>query len=218
MFSSCRLTVVLSSLLMFEGLSSWMAKHCCSMSKLHSHWPGRFPRAHWDCNTHLQWKHKRPTCYIMYHLHHIGSWMSGSPSMTLLNSQRKITDTEESKKTKNKDGERGAETHPSKKEVEARWWGRAVRRHRCDGEVDYFHQAQVQSHQTKHTFFSFWKDDLAKTPEKLPRHFHVSTRFFMLSRSLWTTPWCIEKSHKVNITIMRLIGLWMSDPCPARLT
>lgn len=56
--TSGRFTILLSSLLMLDGLSSWTLRHCCSMSKLHSHWPGWFPRAHSDCSTHLQGKHK----------------------------------------------------------------------------------------------------------------------------------------------------------------
>ena len=48
------LTVLLSSRLMLEGLRSWTARHCCSMSKLHSHCPACDPRPHSDCSTHLE--------------------------------------------------------------------------------------------------------------------------------------------------------------------
>ena len=49
-----RLTVRLSSRLTLEGCRSYTDRHCCSMSKLHSHWPGWPLRLHSDRSAQLQ--------------------------------------------------------------------------------------------------------------------------------------------------------------------
>lgn len=186
MFPSCRLTVLLSSLLMFEGLSSWMAKHCCSMSKLHSHWPGRFPRAHWDCSTHLQWRHK--TCYIMQHVQLNVRFSIYVPAMTLLKKVRKRVKTERGAETQTcwQEGGGGQVVRQSCEEAQMWWRGR-------------FHSSgssTIPPDQTHIFFLYFWKDDLAKTGcQQLPcQHLRISTRYFIFSRSLWTTPvWCLSR-------------------------